>query len=147
MVRIRKYREEDFILILQANEQMDAMRETFDLKAAGKEFSEGEGITVFHDEQIFACMGIAPLWEGVGQAWLLMTALAVKHPKLLLTTARRWLGEAIRQMNLERVQADADLEVHGASTFLFHLGFSYKCIREKYYRGRDYVHFDLVVAR
>jgi hypothetical protein len=143
-VIVKKYRAEDLFAIFEANQQTDFEGEISDPVETAKMFEDGMAVSIFHEGKIMASMGIIPMWPGVGKAWLNISHVAVGHPKVLLKETRKWLRTAMLSMELLRVEADADVSVKGASTFLKHVGFKYQCIRRKYWRGRDYAHFDFV---
>lgn len=138
MVDIRQYKPDHFDLIMKEHSNAEEISSICDKQLLSR---EGAGITVWHNEQIFACMGIIPLWQGTGEAWMLVTALALSHPKVLLKTVREWLRRAFYSMELIRVQADVDTTVPKLENFLQHIPMKWEGNFEAYYQGHTYARY------
>jgi RimJ/RimL family protein N-acetyltransferase len=86
------------------------------------------------DHNVIACGGIGDLWEGVGEAWLLLGKEAVKHRIALCRVILEKLGGAL--LRYHRIQAHARTDFSLTHMFLRKLGFQVEGLMKAYYPDR-----------
>jgi len=102
--------------LLEINEdlQQSQIDEAFDsrLLVTDEEWLNSWARSVVVDGKVVACMGIGPLWEGVGQAWALISREGFeRHGVAIGRHARRLLAMALDDGYFNRIQATA-VETH-----------------------------------
>lgn len=77
-----------------------------DIYSAAKDHAvRGECYTLSGDGLIVACGGVDVMWEGVGEAWTILSRHIVRYKKSLHRTTRECLEDIIDCNHLHRVQA------------------------------------------
>lgn len=86
-------------------------------------YKSGPGITFIDEQGPYACLGMIPLWPGVGDLWMVTTDRAALHPFELTRTMRRIMEENRPVYEYHRLQC-AVLETNTTSrNWLERLGF------------------------
>ena len=113
---------------------------------AQQRVEQGTGITGIVNGKIVGCAGIDILWEGVGEAWCLLSMETDKFPIKTFLTIKDGLAWLIEDNNLRRVQAFGDVGFHRAHTLFKHLGFKPEGIARKYLpNGNDAILYAKVI--
>lgn len=73
--------------------------------------------------RIVGCAGIVPLWPGVGQAWAVLSDIALAHPITLTRTIQREMARIEAMHGLHRIQATVAEEHVAGRRWLAWLGF------------------------
>lgn len=84
--------------------------------------SKGTAYTILMDEHPIACGGVVDIWNGFGEAWVIVSQQGLKHTKVLLRAARQGLALMWTLRGYHCIQASSLTE--GGCRFLEHLGFS-----------------------
>ena len=85
------------------------------------------GRTLSHEGRILACFGVAPLWEGVAEAWALLSVEVLKDfPVALSRSVWNWLEHIERRESLRRVQASVADGHEAGHRWVRWLGFDYE---------------------
>ena len=66
---------------------------------------EGMAFTAIDNGYLVASGGIAPLWEGVGEAWLLGAERVEKHRRYVARAVHQHMLQVVEKKGLWRVQA------------------------------------------
>lgn len=93
---------------------------------------QGHGITGMYNGHIVGCAGVDILWEGVAEAWCLLSMETDKFKIKTYLAIQEGLEKLIKDNNLRRVQAWADVDFHRAHTLFKHLGFKAEGIARGY---------------
>lgn len=91
--------------------------------------------TCMFDNEIVAVGGIIDYWQGVGEAWLIMTKQAKKHDifgLVALTVIEKKMNELIAEHKLRRVQAEVRADFLPGIKMIEALGFGYEGTKRKY---------------
>jgi hypothetical protein len=94
-----------------------------DVKADGKPEGRHLGITIFKGAQVVACIGVRPLWAGVGEGWVLTSPLVHECPKLLTVITLRGLEWLERNRGYHRIGAHVLVGFNAAEEWAELLGF------------------------
>jgi len=99
----------------------------------------GRGLALMDGGDIVAVTGLAPLWDGVAEAWFLPTR-EVKNKKLrTIRLVRKEFDAAIERLKLRRVQAIVRSDFTDAHKLAKFLGFESEGLMRKYGPdGSDY---------
>ena len=99
----------------------------------------GRGLALMDGSEIVAVTGLAPLWDGVAEAWFLPTR-EVKNKKLrTIRLVRKEFDAAIKRLKLRRVQAIVRSDFTDAHKLAKFLGFESEGLMHKYGPdGSDY---------
>ncbi|MCD6149206.1 GNAT family N-acetyltransferase [bacterium] len=81
------------------------------------------------DNTVVACGGVRGLWEGVGEAWLLLGKGIIGHEIWIC----KEILKGLRVLKFHRVQANARVDFPVAHTFLHRLGFKEEGYMKMYY--------------
>ena len=102
----------------------------------------GPAWTVLIDGAPAACGGVAPLWDGVGEAWTFAGETVRCEPLAVHRAAARGLAEAERALRLHRVQAACHHDNRRGRRWLVLLGFREEGLMLHYGpRGHHFVRF------
>ncbi len=72
----------------------------------GSELFETHARTLLHGDTVMACFGVMPLWDGVGQAWSVLSDAVLKdHPIELSRRVKYWLSNVEKREGIYRIQA------------------------------------------
>ncbi len=123
MIKIRPLQDGDIML---ANES------AIECGAKVYNHEKVEGYTVVDGNKILMVGGVIIMWEGVGEAWLIMTKHSLSCVKDSYRYIRDVMNIIIREQKLRRIQARARADFEKGQKMLKHLGFKYEgCAREQ----------------
>lgn len=89
--------------------------------------------TIMLDDRPIACLGVSLLWDGVGQAWALLSEEAVtKYPIALSRIALKLVKEAYEIYPFKRLQIFADPDYEPAKKWAEFLGFEEEGVLHNY---------------
>lgn len=80
-------------------------------------------VSVIRNGHLLGAGGIFPIWDGVGEAWVLPAALVQKHKRMFVKLIRENMAQMTNEFNFRRVQATARADAPKARRFLEFLGF------------------------
>ena len=102
----------------------------------------GRGLAFLGEGKVYAVTGLAPLWDGVSEAWFIPTE-DMQHKKVqTIRLVRRELDAAIERLKLRRVQAVVRSDFDGAHKLAKFLGFQSEGLMKQYGPdGLDYVRY------
>jgi hypothetical protein len=112
----------------------------FDAQAAS-----GTAITMLADRRVVCIGGVARLWPGLGEVWMVPTRAARKKPLALTHAAIETIEYSLQSLRLNRVQCFCKTEDERAKRWAVALGFSREATLRKYgAEGSDYDIFSIV---
>lgn len=127
-------------------EHLDKINLVFEMSGAGKEsLGSYEGVigyTGMEGDAVLATGGVHPMWEGVGEAWLLVGKEGYEKP----TTVAKWTDYLFQHIQEEfglfRIQASVSALDLTANRYAQWLGFEKEGIMRKYGPdGTDYIRY------
>ena len=138
---VRKIQDGDMEIVM-AHPKQSSLKVYPDLTAPD------DAVVVINNGEIVAVGGVKVLWEGVGEAWVIVADQSDKDSMLgveAFNTMRFKLEEMIHDNKLRRVEVQARLDFPDAIRFILLLGFEQECVR-KYYApdGADMILFSKV---
>ncbi len=92
----------------------------------------GHGISVIRNGYLLGSGGVFPIWEGLGEAWVMPSNLVSSHKKMFVKLIRSNLEQMTEKFNFRRVQATARADLPKAQRFLEFLGFEREGLLKKY---------------
>jgi len=99
----------------------------------------GRGLALLDGGDVYAVTGLAPLWDGVAEAWFLPTKDMRQKKIQTVRLVRRELDAAIERLKLHRVQAVVRSDFVDAHKLAKFLGFHSEGTMKKYGPdGSDY---------
>lgn len=94
-------------------------------RLAKEQIRDGDQIVTWMDgNKVLALGGVTKLWEGSGEAWILLDQSALRYPIAVRKMAIRYLSEAREQY--WRIQATVKADFREGVRFALSLGFSLK---------------------
>jgi hypothetical protein len=87
--------------------------------------------SALYGDSVVACGGVRDMWDGVGEAWLLLGADSVQFRVPICMAVREKLDEALTKYH--RIQAHARMDFSLAHIFLRKLGFREEGYMRAYY--------------
>ena len=94
--------------------------------------------TCIFDGEIVGVGGIQMFFEGVGEAWVILTKQSRKNGIFGLIACRaieKKLNELMEELNMRRVEAQARADFPIAIRFIEALGFKFNCERHNWFPG------------
>tara|TARA_R110002126_G_C10287404_1_gene485684 strand:- start:51 stop:491 length:441 start_codon:yes stop_codon:yes gene_type:complete len=92
----------------------------------------GRGLAFLGEGNVYAVTGLAPMWDGVAEAWFIPTKDMQKKKIQTIRLVRRELDAAIQRLKLRRVQAAVRSDFAGAHKLAKFLGFESEGLMKKY---------------
>lgn len=92
----------------------------------------GVGYTIVDGNQIIACAGIRIFWEGVGEAWAIMSNNSSRYLKVVLEEFSKRLEFYIQEKKIRWIQSAISTESEKNIHFAQHFGFERKCEMKGY---------------
>ena len=92
----------------------------------------GPSWTLIIAGKVVACAGVAILWKGVGEAWLITSPHINEYAMCFYRTLKRRLQEIVKTHHLHRVQADVEAGFEESHKMMLHLGFEQESVMEHY---------------
>jgi hypothetical protein len=111
------------------------IRETLVCTDDVREILRTNASTFFDGEDVIACVGIAPMWKGVGNAWALLSKRVIAHPLFLTRSVLALLDYAEQTYSYRRIEAAVAIDHAAAHRWIRHLGFSFEGIMTQYGLG------------
>jgi hypothetical protein len=102
----------------------------------------GHGIAFTDKGKILAVGGVAPLWDGVGEAWLIPTKHMAGNQIALSRQFKRTIQRAFTDLKMRRVQAAVKVGFDKAHRLVRFLDMEEEGLMKKYGpEGADYVRY------
>lgn len=100
------------------------------------------GVAFIDNGRILAVGGVAPIWNGMGEAWLLPTKDMAGHEVSITRHFMYKLDSAFTDLRMRRVQAAVKVGFNKAHRLVKFLGFEEEGLMKKYGpEGADYVRY------
>jgi hypothetical protein len=109
----------------------------FDAQAAA-----GTAVTLLINGRIAAIGGVARLWPGLGEVWMVPTKLARTAPLALTRTAREVIAYSLQSLSLRRAQCFCKTTDKRAVRWAEALGFTREATLRRY--GADGADYELL---
>ena len=134
MIKIIKYSAEHALLLTPRPEE-EILREMGDYKswATTNEKHSSVALTAVYEDLVLACGGVRDMWEGVGEAWLLLSPEAVLHRVSIVREIKKHLRDLLNRGTYHRIQAHARMDFSVAHMFLKKLDFEEEGFMTAYY--------------
>ena len=101
-------------------------------KAAFKMYEKHPSFSLFYGGEFVAAGGIAILWPGVAEAWLIAGPLATQHPMFLHRTVIRLLPALARDSKIHRLQVQVRANFAKSHRWVERLGFEKEAVLRRY---------------
>jgi hypothetical protein len=116
-----------------------------DVKADKPASGRHLGLTLFKGSAVVACAGVRPLWAGVGEGWVLTSALVHECPELFTEVVQRGLDWLERNGGYHRIGAHVLDGFTAAELWAVSLGFTYEGNAPAYGpKGENFSHYGRV---
>ncbi|GAF67455.1 unnamed protein product [marine sediment metagenome] len=145
-IKVREYVANDYMVIHRRHFDSLTFLSFPDPEKIAKNLSTGPAYTITNGVPI-ACGGILPLWEGVGEGWVVTSSLVEKYPIIFAKTVWRSTLELIESMDLDRIQTVVDAEHTVSQIWVERMGFKNEGLMRKYLGGRDFIRYALIRER
>lgn len=131
MIKVKELRYSDVFTIEPRTEDKDRL--IYTNKGDWLRIAENShAFTLFYDGQILCYGGVLLYRQGFGEAWILCSELAMKHPFVVYRKSIEILNLIIDVNKLYRVQATVRCDWKQARKYLEHLGFKKEGRLKKY---------------
>ena len=141
---VREYIPEDYMRMERRKFDLITFQNFTNPNAVATNLAKGIAFTILADDDVVACGGILPLWNRVGEAWVVTSPLVVNYPVLFAKTVYRKLLAIIEMLNLERVQTTVDVGHEVSLNWVEWMGFEQEGLMKKYIGGRDFYRYALI---
>jgi len=102
----------------------------------------GHSVSVVRNGHLLGAGGIVPIWDGLGEAWVLPSAAVKNHKKTFVRLIRENMERLSDELAFRRVQATARADAPKALRFLEFLGFEREGLLRAYGPdGSDHILF------
>ncbi len=128
-MEVRQYQDGDMAFVRE-NPFQEEVKKYPDLPIPANTY------TCIFEGEIVAVGGIKLFFEGVGEAWIIMTKQSKKNGIYGLVACRtieNKLNELIEELNMRRVEAQARADFPIAIRFIEALGFKFNCERYNWF--------------
>jgi hypothetical protein len=142
-IKVREYKAEDYMTINRRHFDSLTFLNFPNPKAISLNLLKGKAYTITNGQPV-ACGGILPLWNGVGEGWVVTSPMVEKYPILFTKTIWRATYRLIESMDLDRVQTVIDAEHTVSQKWAERMGFKNEGLMRKYLGGRDFYRYALV---
>ena len=140
---IRPFKAEDLLAFEPRDYEGMSLHERV-LMGVKKE-KAGPAFTGVVDGKIIGCAGVGLMWDGVGEAWAVLSHDIELHRLWFHRTARRGLVMLMAAMNLHRLQASVRIDIERNCRWLEAFGFVREGIMHGYAPDKtDCVRYALV---
>ena len=85
--------------------------------------SKGYAYTIYHEEDVVACVGVTKIVSGMAEIWAITGKLVDKYPKDFHKISLTIIEEAFKIGNLHRLQCTAEVDYERTVKWLERLGF------------------------
>lgn len=129
---VRAYDPQDFVGI-KVNERVQETRATQPVQVwAVYHQAHGPAFTLADASgRVVACTGVHHFWQGTGEVWLVLSALAKVYPRILFYL-RSLLGYCQTVLGYRRLQAAVREDWPEAVRLVEHLGFTKEVVMKNY---------------
>lgn len=145
---VRTMEAEDMMFVLHNGAReinLDAYGNMWEL---ARQRAEYESIAGFVDDECVGVGGIEPLWEGVGEAWLMLSTNVALYPQRTYLVIREGLQRLIDEGGYIRIQSWVRADFAKAQSLMKHLGFEAEGVAKKYNPdGSDSILYSLIRER
>jgi hypothetical protein len=115
------------------------------LKQLAVERERYGSIAGFVNNECVGVGGIEPQWNGVGEAWLMLSNRVALYPVKAYLVIRDGLQKLIEENELVRIQSWVRADFHKAHVLMKHLGFKPEGLAKKYNPdGTDSILYSIV---
>jgi len=142
-LRIREYRPDDYMVINRRHFDSLTFLNFPKPYAIAVNLLKGKAYTITNGQPI-ACGGILPLWNRVGEGWVVTSHLVEQYPIIFAKTVWRATKRLIESMDLDRIQTVVDAEHTVSQKWVERMGFKNEGLMKKYLGGRDFYRYALV---
>ena len=142
-IRVREYKPEDYMTIHRRKFDAFTFLNFPDPEAIAKRLTSGPAYTITNGVPV-ACGGILPLWKGVGEGWVVTSALVEQHPFMFAKTIWRETLRLIKDLDLDRIQTVVDAEHTVSMRWVERMGFENEGLMKKFLGGRDFFRYALI---
>lgn len=146
-ITVIPYKVEHFFAIQKYSHYASMLHTLYGFTSAmdlAKIYTKGPAYTMCIDGEIALIAGIIRMWEGVGEAWVIATPLARKHPVSLHKLTLRYMDSIIRDTKLIRVQSIVEVGFEAGHRWIKRLGFKEEGLMRKYFGNRDFIRYSKV---
>lgn len=98
----------------------------------------GNCYTFFSDGEAVFSGGVQILWPGVGEAWVITSAVIPRYARKLVDVSNSVIAMVVDSYSLLRVQAHIRVDWNSAANFIERLRFEREGLLRKYMCGDDY---------
>lgn len=92
----------------------------------------GLSVAILQKGKVAAAMGVIPLWEGVGEAWAVLTNKIKENPLTLIRLTKDMISRAQETMCLHRIQVSVVERDYNICRWIKSLGFHSEGVMEKF---------------
>lgn len=129
-----------------AQEHVQHIKLMFDLSEDGRkalvEHKDIRGYTLFEEDVVLGIGGVHNIWNGVGEAWLLLGKEAFARPRTVARHTVNMFDHMQEEYKYQRIQASIAVKDGKAKRFAEWLGFQNEGIMRKYGPdGSDYYRY------
>ena len=133
-----------------AQEHVQHIKLMFDLSEDGRkalvEHKDIRGYTLFEEDVVLGIGGVHNIWNGVGEAWLLLGKEAFARPRTVARHTVNMFDHMQEEHKYQRIQASIAVNDAKAKRFAEWLGFQNEGIMRKYGPdGSDYYRYARVM--
>lgn len=93
---------------------------------------EGHSISILDNKGTCGCIGIIPIWDGVGEAWALITEDLRSRPLLMMRIMKELFASVAATGKFHRIQITVLAENSGYCKWAETLGFTFEGVMLKY---------------
>lgn len=106
-----------------------------------------QGMTLLIGGEIAGIMGVAPIWDGLGEVTMVPSPLLYRHLKVVLRQAPTWIDTAFNVLGLRRLQALSLVDHPKHARFLKALGFTHEGTLRGYGPNGEDFHIHAIVRK
>lgn len=133
-----------------AQDHIQHIKLMFDLSEDGRkalvEHKDIRGYTLFEEDVVLGIGGVHNIWNGVGEAWLLLGKEAFARPRTVARHTVNMFDHMQEEYKYQRIQASIAVKDAKAKRFAEWLGFQNEGIMRKYGPdGSDYYRYARVM--
>ena len=102
--------------------------------------------TIVINDDLVACAGVYPVWDGLGEAWFLASHRIFKNPITVSKAVRQGLKKIMDENNYHRVQAHVNGEWSNARRWAKLMGMKEEGVMKKFSPDKiDFIRFAKVI--